>query len=122
MSLGVAEKALPPAVHHASIAGVQLHRSRPGDRWHGEPGPHLALVGPGVTGERHLGTGFKRVYRLSALSGVALGEETRHRHLHEIGVAKVVVSIGEGELYGLDQSVDILRGVMAHALEVKPLQ
>ena len=43
-------------------------------------------------------------------------------HVHEIGVAVVGVAVGEGQLQRLQHGVDVIRGIVAHSLQVAAFQ
>ena len=111
------------AVHHADVAGVGLksaaHRLRLG-----RPPAVLTafLVSPGVAGFRHLGRGPHRVDGPSPLVGEGLGCQAFQGYVHKIRISVVVVPVGERQLQGLENSVDVVGAVVAHSLQVEPFQ
>src|SRR4030095_8443138 len=63
-----------------------------------------------------------RVNELTALGGIWLGKQPLVWNLDEIGVSEKLVAIRHGKLGGFGQRVDVGCRIMAHALEVIPLQ
>ena len=78
--------------------------------------PWLEL--PGIAGARAVAR-RERVDEGSALGGVGVGQETADGDLRELRVAIEVIPVRERQLERLRDGVDVLRGVVAHPLEIE---
>ena len=58
----------------------------------------------------------------ATLGEVRLGQHLVDWHVHEIRIADVLLSVGEGEVQRLAHGVDVLGGVVPHGLEVEALK
>ena len=83
-------------------AHVVRHTAAQVSRPHYQRRPGLDLVAPG--------------------RGVVLGEQHLHGHFVVGGVAVVGFPVGEGQLGGLDPSVQVFSGVVPHLSQVEALQ
>jgi hypothetical protein len=81
---------------------------------------HLSVGARVVVAEprRHVLRGSCRVDEPRPLPQVVRVEETRDRHIGLLGVGDPPITVGEGELLELDQGVQILGAVVAHAADV----
>ena len=59
---------------------------------------------------------------LAALVVVGVGQQRRHRHLDEIGIAVEFLAVGIGELGAFDQDVDEFRAGRIEAVEIEALE
>ena len=80
------------------------------------------MESPRITGGRHVGCGALKVDGGPSSSGIALVEQSRQRHLHEIGVAEVRLPIGKHQFHSLDDGVEIVRRFVPHPLQVDPFE
>ena len=81
--------------------------------------PWLEL--PGIAGAGAVAR-RERVDEGSALGGVGVGQETADGDLRELRVAIEVIPVCERQLERLRDGVDVLRGVVAHPLEIEAPQ
>ena len=63
---------------------------------------------------------FRR-YERASLGCVLLGEQVVGSDCHRVGIGHVVERVGEGEAHTLDQVMEGVRALKAHAAEVEPL-
>ncbi len=59
---------------------------------------------------------------LAPLGGVAIGEQRRHRHVDEIGIAVPGLAVGQRQLVGLDEEVDEIGADGIELVEVEPVE
>ena len=66
--------------------------------------------------------GVRGIDKLAANRGVAIAQQPVERNVDEFRIAVVRLAIGERELGGLDDGVDVVGGVVAHRGEVEALE
>ena len=68
------------------------------------------------------GQGARGIDEPPALRDVGVGQEPRHRHLHEARIGEHAVAVVEGDLLGLDEQVHVIGAEILERADVEPLE
>ena len=75
-----------------------------------------------ITGRRHFRPRLVGANQRATPRGVFLRQQTFQRHIDELGIAKMMVAVGECQIDRFGDDVDVLRRVVPHRLQVVTLE